>query len=213
MTDRLAIWNIALGRISEGQTVDDPDEDTVGGRACRRHYDLARDAVLAEFSWGFARRTVRLAALASPPETGWSCLYAYPADALAIHRIGPLRQSMAGYGETLHTIRPTVWATPWETMGITNELGDDIRAIGSNIAEAFAFYTRRVIDETLYPPLFADALAWRLATDLAMVIPRDDVMRKTAWDGYNAVLERARSMAAREAVEILPDSELILARA
>lgn len=221
MSDRLTIWNVALGRISEGQTVDDPDEDTVPARACRRHYDLARDTVLSGHSWGFAKRIIRLALISDPDPTGWAYIYAYPSDAVAVRRVGLLRETFGGGAfptwaiepGTFHLLRPEVQDEPWEQLGFTSPGGDDSTAIGSNVPEAYVEYTRRITDETKFSALFADALAWRLAVDLAMVVARSDAMRQTAWNGYNVLMAQAAADSARQRQEQRPDSELIRARA
>lgn len=219
MADKLSIWNSAIGRVGEGSTVDDPDEDTVFARACRRHYDLARDAVLQEFNWQFAKRVAALALVSDPPTTGWDYLYVPPGQCIAVHRVGMLRQSLyiPPYATLdpgwLNANRPEIENTPWEGFGITNSSGDETAVIGSNVETAYAEYTRQITDEQQFPPLFADALAWRLAVDLAMAAPRSESMRQTAWNGYNVVMDKARADSARKRLDSRPDSELIRARA
>lgn len=217
MADRLTIWNMALGRVSENITVDDISETSALAAACRRFYDNARDATLAEFPWGFAKRVGALTAISDPPSTGWTYLYAYPTQAIAVHSVGLLqRQAASVYPDDYFNARtvyqPYVAPNPWEQLGYTTSGGADVTCIGSDVEDAYARWTRRVTDESKFPPLFVDALAWRLALDVSTVVTRQPQFQTTAWNGFDAVIARAKAHSARERVETLPDSPAIQAR-
>jgi hypothetical protein len=75
-------------------------------------------------------------------------------------------------------------------------------------------FTAAVTDPTLYSPLFVDAVAWRLAADIAMTQPKSRDLRKDALEMWRRTLEQARlSVAHQSQGAEPPDSEFVAARA
>ncbi len=187
MADLTSIFNLGLAHIGEMVTVADPQELSPQATACRRVYDQARDAVLAEHDWLFARRTVTASSY-SPAPHPWLYSYTFPADAIEVRRVfvGTLLESQR----------------PFERGGVTAADGTDIDLILSNEPLAFIRYTRRVSDPTRFPAAFVDALAWRLAFDLCLPLNRSRELRGEVWKVYQQMLAKAEVADARQRYEL-----------
>ena len=153
MASEIEICNIALSRIGNSRSINSMTESSKEANQCSLHYEQCRDAVLSDFPWNFAVKRVALADTNNPPPE-WKYAYRYPTDCMkAIAIIRP--------GEKYH--RPDT--------AIHFQVGADEDGTGKLIytdqPEAWLQYTARVTDVNMYDALFKDALAWRLAAELA----------------------------------------------
>lgn len=90
MTDKTAIFNMALSVAGARNSVQSWEEDSLEAEKGRIWYDQVRRQVLAAGSWSGAKRTARLALVAEypsdgtwtsgSPEPGWQYSYALPSD-------------------------------------------------------------------------------------------------------------------------------------
>jgi hypothetical protein len=169
------ICNLALSRVAQA-SIASLTETSPPARQCRVHYEPARDTVLRAFDWPFARARVALANVGLGLVTEWAYRYQLPADCLAVRRVGPFDRHAA--------------PVPFETEGAT---------VLTDLSEATLVYTQRITDSTRFDPLFADALAWRLAMDLALPLKVDRALRSEAAQGYQTAISAAEAAAANEA--------------
>lgn len=120
-------------------------EGTVEAEVSARLYPIARDALLSEFYWSFARRSADLNKLTVEPESGYAWAYQLPNDCLRVERLGDWRVGGAyAYelsGRELHTDADPVTVT----------------------------YTAR-LNSASWPPYFDTALIARLRAMLCMPI-------------------------------------------
>lgn len=175
------IWNVALARVGEGQTVAEPNEQTEPARQCNLFWQHALERSLRAFDWPFARRRVAAVAMANLPG-GWEVAYAYPPDAVCVRRL------LADDAQS---------SVDFRVIGVT--VGDtDSRLIAPVQKAAWIEYTRRVTDPTQFDPGFRDVVAWALASDLASLRQEDPRARETAVRGYLAALLQAVEQAAYE---------------
>lgn len=143
MADETSICNLALARLSE-TAVMSLDDETQAARYCKRFYAQTRDAVLQSHAWNFALARVLLTRLAEEPASGWAHQYALPVDCLRILQVN-------GY--------------EWhQRQGLFETEG---RALLTDAEVANVRYIRQVTDATLFTPLFIEALAVKLASQLA----------------------------------------------
>lgn len=175
----IAICNTALSRIGDGAQITslDPDVDaSEQARLCAIFYPKARDSLLEMHSWNFNTKRVTLVEVDNPWENTWAFAYALPGDCLraiavqhedATGDYGP--QWSGGFWDSTGTFfpqdAPAGSYVPQPFQIERNEDGNLV--IQTNQPEAALRYTAFVGDANLYPPLFADALAWKLAADLA----------------------------------------------
>ena len=81
MSDRIAVFSMALGHLSAGSLVDD-EEDTTQADALRTYWDTARKITLARFNWGFARRRRSLSKISATTGAIESFRYQWPSGCL-----------------------------------------------------------------------------------------------------------------------------------
>lgn len=150
----VSICNRALMHVGVSALIESLTESTPESRACRVAYGSARDELLALHGWKFASKTVALVpAVDEPTRPGWRFVYALPADLL--HPLG-------------------LWAgARVVTEGVPYELehGNEGQVLVTDQAEAVLHYVARVPNAERFPPLFAAAVARRMAIDLVSVLP------------------------------------------
>lgn len=132
------ICNMALSRLGEARIVSLSDS-TTAGRLAALHYAPTRDAVLRSHRWNFALRRATLSEMAAAPAFGWAHQFHLPADWL---RVCELNASEEGLGREWKIEAGTL-LTDAETAQIV--------------------YVARVTEAEQFDPLFAQALALKLA--------------------------------------------------
>jgi hypothetical protein len=151
MSSVIEICNMALGKAGITDTITNLDtEQSVEALWCKVNYPIARDSVLRDFPWRFATKTISLGALDEKRQDGKS-VFLYPSDCLNIINV-------SNGGTQNFEI---------EIIGIN----DDMRkVIITDSEQAEVKYIARVTDPNLFDPLFVVALAWYIASDLALSV-------------------------------------------
>jgi hypothetical protein len=195
LTD-VAVCNRALVRIGQKQAVTslDPNVDTSSqAQMCQLLYGPVRDGLLCIQPWGFATRQALLVAPTTPFAfsviPGWAYQYVLPTDYLQGQYIfsgarpgQPVSMlpdpNLLGVTQVslLPALAGAAPSVPYEVLG---------GYLFCDLANAQLVYTTNAAtDPTNWPPLFADAVAWQLAVDLALSIatkaPLAQVMQKQA---------------------------------
>lgn len=182
-TTEVEICNLGLLRAGQTVVLTSLEDPTPHARACRVAYPIARDAVLTEPGayWPFARRRMALARLDTEDLDlgGFAFAYSLPADMLSpigiqAYTRNPrsdeeipylIEQSLAGPGLWLLTDHP----------------------------KPILEYTQKVEAPSLFSPLFADALAWRVAVELIIPLSLELNLANQARQGYIAALSKAET--------------------
>lgn len=167
------ICNKALTKIGAARIVAITD-DTKQAKTLRAIWDMQRDVELAAHPWSFAMKRAELPALSAAPLYGWGKAFQLPSDHLRIVEVGE----------------------NW-TLYLPSEAGEFFQIEGSTILcdEASPLrlrYIRRVTNAGEFPALFAEALACRLAAELALDSTDSQTSRKSAWDEYLLAIGQAR---------------------
>lgn len=180
MLDQLKIINLALAKLSDYNTVQSLDEPSVEAMQAKAHWDVALHGVLTDHPWDFARRQKRLTLLSEDTTTSaYAYHYAYPADCIVVRRVYSAREP---YGNT--------------PFSIAISQDEKQRVIQSNQVEAVAEYTLANTPVSAFPPLFASALAWRIAAEIAMATGKSGAVNPI--QGYATTLDQARLSDSRE---------------
>lgn len=170
MATLIRVWNRALG-LARADAVQSPTEDTTSARACRRFWDDSRDAVLRAYPWNTAARRVHLPALTAAPPFGYRFRYRLPDDCLAVRELWGVRE-------------------PWAVEG---------REIVTDAAAPLPLvYTARLDDPALFDALLMDAVASRLAFDMAPMLTENATLAEALWGRYQQLLKEARGIDAAE---------------
>ena len=198
MANQADICNLAIARIGEREFISNIDEDTGTARACKVLYTNALEVQLASFHWPFAKKSAVLTAADVADREDWGYTYQLPSDCLIVRHI---------------------WSgsrTPDASARVPFELELDADSYGrvllTDMASAQIVYTKRLTTAVNFPPLFVDALAWRLASELAMTVANRPDLAVRAAQAAELAFSRATASALNETSELQPESEFITAR-
>ncbi len=194
----VSICNLALFRIGHSQRINSLNEASVPAELCKVIYPIARDRLLEDFDWSFARKRVALASVGDPP-TNWDYQYQYPSDCLKARAI-------VYEGDRAPTASNRI---PFEVTANTVNEG---KAICCDLEEAELIYTAYVTSTALFTPSFDDALAWAIALELVMPLSRDAKFATLAAQQLPVAVQKAQALDANERQTDYPTSELINAR-
>ncbi len=198
MSSDIEICNLALSRVAVTKAIASFTERSIESEQCRVLYPHLREVVLQEFPWPFAESIVALASLGSPAP-GWAFRYRYPADCLKIRNI----------------VQPGFRRALSSDMEIPYQIGYDAggRVIHTDQPEAVCRFTFKVEDSTFFDALFVEALAWRLAMDLALPLTSKPDLQQFAAQQYQMALTLAEGSAFQESQsDPEPESEFVTVR-
>ncbi|MBF8733103.1 hypothetical protein IRZ59_21980 [Pseudomonas guariconensis] len=198
MPSDIEICNIALGRVSNTQPIASFTERSKQAELCQTFYSLLREIVLQDFPWPFAESIVALADVGSPAP-GWQFRYRYPADCLLVREI-----VTPGQNRVLSSSMEIPYKVGYDPGG---------RVIHTDQPMASVRFTFNVQNPTNFDALFVDALAWRLAMDLALPLSSKPEYRTFCEQQYQNALTIAQGAAFRESQDgEMPESEFVTVR-
>jgi len=173
MQSTVQLFNTALARLG-GVQLDErisPLETDTLGVLCTTLFKHVLDSTLAAHPWSFAQRRVALAEMADAVEnTEYPHAYALPSDCIRVVRL----DGCAGVN------RSPAFVIEGETLRTREDA-------------ASLLYVQRVNDPLRWPPSFADALAWALASELATAKEND--MRKQQFCAQNYEISLSTAIA------------------
>lgn len=167
---KTAICNLALVRIGVQQPIASTDEQSAAADSCNAVYAHSIESVLRATPWPFSQRYETLGLVATNPNNDWGYSYRYPTSMLRIGRltstVGASTVGSSGY----------IYTTPTASQpDVAFVIGSDVAGmlIYTNMSGAVALGTAYITNEALFDPLFVDALAWRIAAEVAMGLTKD----------------------------------------
>lgn len=161
--DQTGICNYALVKIG-GDTINSITESSRNARALNAVWTPVVDEILAEADWPFAIHTKTLALLASAPDrTDYSYQFALPSDPPFIRMV-----DIPDYPEIAYEIE-----------------GANLLV---NAEEITIRYIKRITNTALFPPAFVNALACRLAAEIAIEVTDSLQVRGQMLSEYNTAL-------------------------
>lgn len=169
MTTETDICNLALDLLKEAP-IASMTENRPMARWFSRNYANARDGLLRQHDWNFARARASLAADSGAPAFGWDWAYTQPADCL---RIIPL------------TINGDPEGTP-----IPHEV-EAGKILTDKEAPLLVRYIKRETNCDLFAPEFIDALAARMAMRMAHYVTGKTGYQQIAANAYQEALKSA----------------------
>ncbi|MCO7511795.1 hypothetical protein NJH77_21325 [Serratia fonticola] len=188
MASVIQICNVALSRLGNSRVIASLTEKSKEAAACSLFYEDCRDAVLADFPWGFAMKRLALAEL-DITQPDWQFSYRYPTDCMRLEEIYP----PDGARYTTPEFR-----VPFETGAEEDGAG---RLILTNLPNAWIRYVSRITDPNMYGPEFRDALSWRIAAEINMQITGDTNKGNEAAQKYQLSISAASALSISEAQE------------
>ena len=161
------ICNLALGWLGQTLLTSIKDPGTAA-QLCRDNYDGARDAVLEDHAWVFANARRQLSPDTIPPDFGFEQRFRLPADTIRV----------LSANATVRDDNQTQWVREGNFLLSSHDV-------------LYMKYTRRVIETALFSPNFVQALAQRMAADMAIPITESRSMQEHHWQLYTRKLEDA----------------------
>lgn len=179
--DIATVCNMALAHVGAKNTVQQvfpTPEGSAEARACHIHFETCRNATLEAVDWAFASRERELSLFDGPGDR-WTYRYAWPSDCLAPREIVPTARGVdpIPFDSGLH-----VQDLPYRAVQ---------RLILTDQPEAVLRYTMEVTDTRLWPSVAIDALAWRLAMNLAAPLTRSADLQRVAAEAFRLSLSQA----------------------
>ena len=162
----VAICNMAIGRIGQSNFIDALSEASLQANVCNIFYETCRDMALVDGHWNFATGRVVLADLGTPP-TNWLYRYGLPTDCLSAR----------------YLVVPGL-RTPLVKDRIPFDVAEenDARVLYTDQEEAELVYIKRQENPNLFSPQFNSALAWLLASNIAMPLSAAPALGKRRRD-------------------------------
>lgn len=200
MSSKTEIANMAISHLGVGKEIANIEtEDTQEAKACRRFFDVARDATLGDFNWPFAENEQVLSLVETAPNTEWAYSYRYPSDCITVTRL------LSGNRKERSKDR------------YVYKIGKDATGslIYGDITPITIQYIERVTDTSLFPADFTLALSFRLAFYIAARLTKGDPykLRGDMMAAYFAEIGSAKKNAINEMQpDAKPDSEFIQVR-
>lgn len=170
MPSVVGICNLALDKL--GQTpITSLTDGNKSANLCDRNWPLVRDKVLREYTWNFAVKRTTTAPSSTSPIWGFTYQHPLPSDCLRLIEIKDYR--------------------PGEYQVENNHIltDDDVLYIR---------YVAQITDTGQYDDLFVEAIAARLAYELAEALTQSNTKRDMAWQEYQDALNRAKVIDAQE---------------
>jgi hypothetical protein len=201
MASEVDIANLALSRVGVAaiSSLNDPTREA---EVCRVHYTNARDSGLRDFDWAFARRWASSLPLLELEHPAFDYSYELPADLLAARRIVNPTDPQG------RDPRSRIAFEVSYVAGSTNK-----NCLFTDYEDPTVVYTAKVTTSAAFDALFVDALAWRLAVDLALPLRGDERLMTSLNNAYRIAGARAAAESLNEQI-LKPDGagEFVAAR-
>jgi len=193
----VAICNQALGWLG-GSLIISLEDPSKEAKLCKANFDLLRDAVLEEREWTFAVKRMEPSALLAPPFYGFDKAFQIPAEVIRILQVSRAGEVIDGAiieGSFLSATRGGT-GNGRETRIEWSREGDQILA--NNSDRIFIRALIQITDTTKFSPAFDQALAARIAMDLAIPITGSRGLQK---DMAGLYVDKIRMAAATDGMQ------------
>lgn len=178
----LSLVNLGQNVITQAQLTANAHPSAV---AANLWWEPCRDEVLGANNWSFATVTQVLTAL-DITDSQWDYVYSYPAVTLAVSSMWKVFND--GTAATSDEQEFTVKYIP--TLGVT--------AIFTDLDDAYAEYTYKVTDTTLWTNEFNMAFSYRLSAAMAKMITGASDLGTAAMAIYNGLISEAKRLSFSE---------------
>lgn len=182
MASDVSICNRALTKLGADRILLLSD-DTQQARVMNSMYADVRDAEIARHHWKFAIKRTTLVSLVDTPVWGYQFQYPLPADYLGIVQVNDIYARSCPRGQA-----------PWSVEG-----GNILTNLPAPLKIR---YVSKVTNAGMFPPLFVEALACKLAMEAAESLTQSSSKKQAAMEEYKFALSEAKR---QDAIENPPD--------
>lgn len=175
------------------------DDNNKRAKLCNAHYATMKDKMLYEHPWKFAIKRVTIEAEDEVPDFGYTHAFALPIDYL--------RGIFEVNGQSSDEI-PDDWQREGEYILTSSPQNDEA---GTTSIIKMRYIAN--VDEELFSPSFAEALAMHLAYELSYTMVQSTNYREQLKLDMRQALQEARSYSAQEGVaQRITDDQFINVR-
>ena len=172
MTSIVAVCNRALSKIGDELIITSLDDNIKAARYCKALYADTRDFVLRSYPWRFALKRYVLAPLKEKPLFGYEYQFSLPSDCLR------------------------VWKT--EDNELYQVEGQNL-LMNENVCRFIGI--ARIEDSASFDPMFVEALALRLASELAVPLAASVALRDSLNKEFQQFVQQAKTASAMEGIQ------------
>ena len=179
MSARIDIVNYALSILGE-KAIESLEDNLPQARVMKRFYYLARDAELEGAEWTFATKRFLPAASSTPPPWGWQYAFPIPSEIIRVIQVDRNWVTVSNFSASALERDPV----PHEVEGREILCDQDV---------IYCKGIRRIEDEGIYSPLFAEAFGARLAVLGALPLTESAKVQQLALTIYAGLIKDAKS--------------------
>ena len=176
-TGVVAICNSALLKIGE-ERISSLSENNKRAKICNEQYEKIRDEVLRSHPWNFAIKRVQLAQLTTTPIFGFDYQYELPSDCLRVLRAIAGDSTLQRSADIRHQIEGNYL--------LANETSVKIQ------------YIAKITDTTYYDSNFIEALALKIAADIAYPLVQSITLKQELLEEYREHVQHSRTYSGQE---------------
>lgn len=204
-TSVIDICNLALLRLGHDE-ITSLSEKSKEARYCSRFYDRMRRATLRSHPWNWAER-IQVLSLLSLEAPDYDYVYALPANCMRVIQI----VNPSGY---VNSSSPSLRTDPapqiafelrtYETAG---------KCLVTSQADAQVRFVADITDPNAFDDQFIDALAHRMAAEMAVPLAGKSSMQKAEYQLFLLTLAEGKQIDASESrTQVTPGQDLVSAR-
>jgi len=207
------IINLALTRIGESP-VTSLDEGSTAARTAELLYDASRRAILRDFDWSFATKSVLL----NPVDTDEApAVFAVPSDCLRVLRVYDKAKFNTKYANTKSPEFHGMWESASDSSAQYSRCAKEWFKVQGDKLFTYArtplcFYIRDEEDAGLFDAKFAEALSYKLAGELAMPVRQSESLTASMLNAYQNVVATAATESGNEHDQNLPSNPYVEVR-
>jgi hypothetical protein len=198
MASVIQVANRALTKVGAAR-ITSLGDDNKQARAVSSCFDDLRDAELRAHRWQFSIKRVTLAALITTPAFGYQYQYQVPADFLKLDMVDDRfpDPQLDGY------VNEEFLDYVLEGNLILTDIGAPLKLR----------YIAQVTDPNGWDPMFREALACRIAAEIAEDLTQSTPKRQQAWEEYKQAVKEAMKAGSIERQPVMiADSNWIFGR-
>lgn len=175
------IVNSALSKLGANRVLT-LDDDSKEARLAKVQYPIKRDELLRSHPWNFATARAALAKTANTPAYEFTSEFILPSDCLRV-----LNTDLNLSGSSME-----------EPYKVETNLVDGTKVLLTNTDAVNIQYLAKVTNVQLFDAVFCEALAWKLAADLAYPLVQSTSLAAQMFQISEQVLSQARSFDGQE---------------
>ncbi len=173
MSSSVQICNLALTKLGAAR-ITSLQDNTKQARALNAIFEQVRDAELAAHPWSFAIKRAEIPASSTAPAFGWAYAYPLPSDYIKLVQVG---DTFAFYDSGDDGALFDV-----EGGAVVTDEGSPLQIR----------YVYRVTNSGLFPALFDQSFACRLAAEVAEELTQNLSKRQQAWEERTQAIREAK---------------------